>query len=48
MSPLENTYVTQSRQSVFEKQVSFWCEWVGIMKIPAQVRQIFVLAPFGT
>lgn len=41
---LENTYVTQSRQSVFEKQVYFWHEWVGIMKISAQVRQMFVLS----
>lgn len=45
---LENTYVTQSRQSVFEKQVYFWHEWVGIMKISAQVRQMFVLSPLGT
>lgn len=41
------TYVTQSRQSIFEKQVSFWLEWVGIMKISAQVRQMFVLPPLG-
>lgn len=46
-SILENTYVTQSRQSIFVKQVSFWLEWVGIMKISAQVRQMFVLPPLG-
>lgn len=47
-SILENIYVTQSRQSLFEKQVSFCHEWVGIMKISAQVRQMFVLSPLGT
>lgn len=43
MSILENTYVARSKV-YFEKQVSFWCEWVGIMKISAQVTQMFALS----
>lgn len=47
MSILENTYVARSKAH-FEKQVSFWCEWVGIMKISAQVTQMFALSLLRT